>query len=215
MVVHRRQIYGSAWWSLVLKVLYERPGETVDSPYYWKREYELYRSQMLATLPQTSLTTPIIYDCVEFPDACWIWMEDIPADRHAWDWTDYRLVARRLGRFNGAYLTGHPIPDYPWLSDQWHCRIVPPLADVFDHLDDYLKHPLAQRVLPVSEKAASGWLLIVLSHWETKRRRVSGKALQRRPSERGKGEPLFCAWRAMGVQCVRMQHARTQRARAG
>ena len=151
-------------WSLVLKVLYERPGETVDSPYYWRREYELYRSQMLAILPQTDLTTPIIYDCAEFPDACWIWMEDIPADQQSWDWTDYRLVARRLGRFNGVYLTGHPIPDYPWLSDQWHCRIVPPLADVFDHLDDYLKHPLAQRVLPVSEKEE------VLAIWQERDR---------------------------------------------
>jgi tRNA A-37 threonylcarbamoyl transferase component Bud32 len=139
-------------WSIVLKVLYERPGETVDSPYYWKREYELYRSQMLATLPQIGLTTPIIYDCTELPNVCWIWMEDVPADQQTWDWTDYRLVARRLGRFNGAYLTGHPIPDYPWLSDEWHCRIIPRLADVFDHLDDYLEHPLAQRVLPASER---------------------------------------------------------------
>jgi hypothetical protein len=139
-------------WSLVLKILYERPGETADSPYYWKREYELYRSHMLATLPETGLTTPLIYDCAEFPNACWIWMEDIQEENQTWDLTDYRLVARRLGRFNGAYLTGHPLPDYPWLSDQWHCRIVPPLADVFDNLDDYLQHPLVQRALPLSEK---------------------------------------------------------------
>lgn len=139
-------------WSVILKILYERPGETVDSPYYWKREYELYRSRMLDTLPQTGLTTPIIYDCAEFLNACWIWMEDIQDEKQTWDLTDYRLVARRLGRFNGAYLTGHPLPDYPWLSNQWHCRIVPPLADIFDHLDDYLQHPLVQRVLPLSDK---------------------------------------------------------------
>ena len=30
---------------------------------------------MLATLPQTGLTTPRIYDCAEFPNACWIWDE--------------------------------------------------------------------------------------------------------------------------------------------
>jgi hypothetical protein len=80
-------------WSLVLKILYERPGETVDSPYYWKREYELYRSQMLATLPQIGLTTPRIYHCAEVPNACWIWMEDIQQEKQAWDWADYRLVA--------------------------------------------------------------------------------------------------------------------------
>ena len=39
-------------WSLMLKILYERPGETVDSPYFWKREYELYRSQSLSRCPK-------------------------------------------------------------------------------------------------------------------------------------------------------------------
>jgi len=151
-------------WSLVLKILYERPGETVDSPYYWKREYELYRSQMLATLPQIGLTTPLIYDCAEFPDACWIWMEDIQEEKTTWDSTTYRLVARRLGRFNGAYLTGHPLPDDPWLSDQWHCRIVPPLADIFDHLDDCLQHPLVRRALPLIEKDE------ILSIWQERER---------------------------------------------
>jgi tRNA A-37 threonylcarbamoyl transferase component Bud32 len=151
-------------WSLVLKILYERPGETVDSPYYWKREYELYRSRMLDTLPQIGLTTPRIYNCDEFPDACWIWMEDIQDEKRTWDWADHRLVARRLGRFNGAYLTGHPLPDYPWLSDRWHCRIVPPLADVFDNLDDYLQLALVQRVLPASEKDE------ILSIWQERER---------------------------------------------
>ncbi|MEM7114159.1 MAG: phosphotransferase [Chloroflexota bacterium] len=140
-------------WSLVLKILYEREGETAVSPYYWKREFELYRSQMLATLPpETQLTTPHIYDCVDHSNACWIWMEDIVDDGGTWSLADYRLVARRLGRFNGAYLTGHPLPDYWWLSNQWHCQIVPPLADILDHLDNYLHHPLAQRVLPLDVK---------------------------------------------------------------
>lgn len=140
-------------WSLVLKVLYEQEGETAVSPYYWKREFELYRSQLLTTLPPaTKLTTPQIYACLEFPSACWIWMEDIADIAGTWSLADYQLVARRLGRFNGAYLTGHPLPDYPWLSNQWHCEIVPPLADVLDRLDDYLQHPLAQRALPLNAK---------------------------------------------------------------
>jgi tRNA A-37 threonylcarbamoyl transferase component Bud32 len=151
-------------WSLVLKILYERPGETAESPYYWKREFELYRSRMLDSLPETGLRTPVIYECTAFPDACWIWMEDIQSEKQPWGLTDYRLIARRLGRFNGAYLTGHPIPDHAWLSDQWHCRIVPPLADVFDNLDDYLQHPLAQRALPFSEKDE------ILNIWQERER---------------------------------------------
>jgi hypothetical protein len=81
-------------------------------------------------------------------------MEDLHEQKQSWGWDDYRLAARRVGRFNGAYLAGLPLPEHPWLSDQWHCAIVPPLADVLDHLDDYLAHPLAQRVLPLTEKHA-------------------------------------------------------------
>ena len=74
-------------------------------------------------MPETGLTTPQIYDCTEHPDACWIWMEDLGELQRPRGLADLRLVARRLGRFNGAYLTGHPLPDYPWLSDGWHCAI--------------------------------------------------------------------------------------------
>ena len=60
------QTEAGAAWSLILKLLYERPGEPVDAPYYWKREYELYRSRMLEALPETGLTTPTIYHCAEY-----------------------------------------------------------------------------------------------------------------------------------------------------
>jgi hypothetical protein len=119
---------------------------------------------MLDTLPETGLTTPAIYDCVEVPGACWIWMEDLHEQKLHWQWADFRLVARRLGRFNGAYLAGFPLPDDPWISDRWHCAIVPALADVLDHLDEYLDHPLARRVLPLSEKEA------ILAIWQERER---------------------------------------------
>ena len=45
-------------WSLVVKILYERPGEPEDSPYYWKREFEVYRSDILQRLPETGLMPP-------------------------------------------------------------------------------------------------------------------------------------------------------------
>jgi tRNA A-37 threonylcarbamoyl transferase component Bud32 len=142
-------------WSLVLKILYERAGENETSPYYWKREYELYRSGFLDHLSTTGLRAPSFLGFTEFPHACWIWMEDVPGDpNRSWTMADYHAVARRLGRFNGLYLTGEPIPDAPWLSDNWHCRIIPPLADTFERLDEYLQHPLIQRALPLAEKQA-------------------------------------------------------------
>ncbi|VAW37508.1 hypothetical protein MNBD_CHLOROFLEXI01-949 [hydrothermal vent metagenome] len=151
-------------WSLVLKILYERPGESETSPYYWKREYELYRSGLLNRLPDVGLTPPTIYGFAQFSDSCWIWMADIQDEKKSWALADYRVVSRRLGRFNGAYLCNQPIPDDVWLSDSWHCAIVPPLADTFERLDDFMQHPLAQCALPLTEKEA------ILSIWQERDR---------------------------------------------
>jgi hypothetical protein len=150
-------------WSLVLKILYERQGETELSPYYWKREYELYRSGLLNQLPDTGLMPPIIYGFEDFQSSCWVWMADIEEEKESWSLDDYYTVSRRLGRFNGAYLFDVPIPDEAWLSDRWHCAIVPPLADTFERLDDYLQHPLAQRALPLADKEA---ILAIWQEWE-------------------------------------------------
>lgn len=147
----RGQTTDNCRWSLILKVLYERPGEMQDAPYYWKREYELYRSGMLDQLPDIGLTTPAMYGFADYADSCWIWMEDIPIERRRWSLEDYRMVARCLGQFNGVYAAGHPIPDEPWLNVNWHCRITPPLADTFDKLDADLRNPLVQRALPLGE----------------------------------------------------------------
>jgi hypothetical protein len=146
-------------WSLVLKILRERPGESEESPYYWKREYEVYRSGMLNNLAETGLAPPPIYGFADFSNEAWIWMADLQDERPIWSFDDYHTVSRRLGRFNGAYLTGLSIPDEPWLNTSWHCRIIPPLADTFNRLDEYLQNPLIQRALPLSEKET------ILSIW--------------------------------------------------
>lgn len=140
-------------WSVILKVLYQRPQETQTSPYYWKREYEVYRSGMLDDLPHNTFARPLIYGLTDFGDACWIWMEDIAELKPDWSLSDYHNIALHLGRLNGAYLMGHPLPDYDWLTHGWHCAIVPPLADAFDKLDVLLEHPLARRSLPIDAKA--------------------------------------------------------------
>ena len=92
--------------SLVLKILYQRSGETEASPYYWKREYEVYRSGLLDGMPANTFAIPQIYDLQDFGDSCWIWMEDIEDSKDEWTLDDFRDVAARLGRFNGAWLTG-------------------------------------------------------------------------------------------------------------
>lgn len=140
-------------WSVILKVLYRRLGENQRSPYYWKREYEVYRSGLLDDLPPDSFATPQIYALEDFDELCWIWMEDIADLKPGWTLDDYHAIARRLGRLNGAYLTSQMLPDYEWLSHAWHCAIVPGLAESFRNLERCLGIPLASKALPLQAKA--------------------------------------------------------------
>ncbi len=138
--------------SLILKILYPRPQEVETSPYYWKREYEIYRTGLLDELPRDAFATPRIYGCEDQGDACWIWMEDIHDDKGEWTSADFRDIGARLGRFNGAWLGERSLPDAPWLTRNWHTAIVPALADTFEALDELLAHPLARMALPIDAR---------------------------------------------------------------
>ena len=139
--------------SLVLKVLHERQDEAPSSPYYWKREYEVYRSGLLDDLPADTFTAPQIYGTQDWGDSCWIWMEAVEDCKDRWALADFRDIAARLGRFNGAWMTGRAPPDFNWLSRNWHSAIAPGLADCFESLDQQLDTPLARRALPLEAKA--------------------------------------------------------------
>ncbi|NIP97561.1 MAG: hypothetical protein GWO24_30675, partial [Akkermansiaceae bacterium] len=108
-------------WTLILKALGGRgiDAEMLDPENwsYWKREILAYRSGMLTDLPD-GLGTPRCYGVIEQPgDEFWIWLEDVRDDiEGAWPLERFALAARHLGRFNGAYLTGHPIPNAAWLT---------------------------------------------------------------------------------------------------
>lgn len=158
--------------SLILKTLHARAGEAPNSPYYWKREYEVYRSKLLDDLPADSFSTPRIYATQDFGDACWIWMEDI-ADRKAdWSLDDFHDIARRLGRFNGAGLKDPP-SSFGWLPVNWHSAIAPGLADAFAKLDQLLESPLARIALPLASKDE------IIATWQD--RHIFQEALARLP----------------------------------
>jgi hypothetical protein len=138
-------------WSLVLKALgasLERGNNEPTKWNYWKREILVYQSNLLANL-QGNLVAPTCYAVVEYPgEEYWIWLEDIAEDGDAiWPLERYGLAARHLGQFNGAYLTGHSLPDMPWLSTgrvrEWLARGEP----VLNNLHEMSQHPLAQRWL--------------------------------------------------------------------
>ncbi|MCY3780588.1 MAG: phosphotransferase [Chloroflexi bacterium] len=138
--------------SLVLKILQRRKGETGHSPYYWKREFEIYRAGMLEELPAGSFDMPRVYRVDDHGDNCWIWMEDIEDRGGDWSLEDFANIAERLGRLNGAWLCGRALPRATWLSKSWHSAIVPALADAFSQLDQLLDNPLAQITLPLDAK---------------------------------------------------------------
>lgn len=138
--------------SLILKILFPRPGETAQSPYYWKREYEIYRAELLGDLPANTVRAPQIYAVEEHEAVCWIWMEDIRDERERWSLADYAQVAEALGRFNGAWLDGRALPAAQWLSRSWHAAIVPALGEAFAQLDTMMEHPLARICLPYAAK---------------------------------------------------------------
>ena len=104
-------------WSLVLKVL--RPAAGPDDPTlagYWKREMLLYSSGLLDDLP-AGLRAPRCYGYDEPMDGVvWLWLEHVQEDgERVWPLARWALAARHLGRFNGAYLAGRPLPRAPWL----------------------------------------------------------------------------------------------------
>jgi hypothetical protein len=132
---------GEASWSLILKVLGRVNGTGSDNPHewnYWKREILAYQSGLLDDLPG-GVRAPRCFGVVEHPDAeYWIWLEDAGTASHTWDMAHYARAARDLGRFNGAYLTGHPLPDRPWFTRgrvrNWLDLSRPVLDDLPAHL---------------------------------------------------------------------------------
>ena len=159
--------------SLVLKILHQRQDETPGAAYYWKREYEVYRSRLLDDLPADTFSTPSIHATEDFGDSCWLWMEDIEDGKERWSLADYRNIAARLGRFNGHWLRRADPPAFDWLPRNWHSAIVPGLSDAFENLERLLDTPLARTALPLEARDD------IMAIWEE--RHVFQEALARLP----------------------------------
>jgi hypothetical protein len=142
-------------WSAVLKVV-EKPGEGCTQPgelCYWRRELLAYRSGWLGNLPG-GVRPPHCYGVSEHENGGWLWLEDIQESAPAqWSLAHYRSAAHHLGRLAGAYLTGTPLPDAPWLCSSlfrtfyedggWWERFINP-----DSPNNAWQRPLVQAVFP-------------------------------------------------------------------
>ena len=109
-------------WSVILKVVSPGASEAASPirdeahPLYWKREVLAYTTGLVGELPG-GVSAPRCYGAVEQEDgSVWLWLEEAKESGAAkWDLEQYARASECLGRFNGAYLTGHPRPAYSWL----------------------------------------------------------------------------------------------------
>ena len=138
---------GEQPWSLVLKIISGAAAGDGDpqGDHYWKREALLYQSGLLDHLPG-SLVAPRCYQASQKGDEYWLWLEEIKDDlAKPWPVEHYPEVARCLGRFNGAYLTGTPMPDAPWLSRRWLRNYTQIASQNMGDLAELRKLPYFQR----------------------------------------------------------------------
>jgi hypothetical protein len=120
---HGRDGQGVRPWSIVLKIVKapEQPAAQ-DDWWYWKRDLLVYQSGLLDHLPG-AVVAPQCYSAVpddgdaSTQDEAHIWMEYIVDETPGqWRLGQFEFAARQLGLFHAPYLTGTPLPAYPWLS---------------------------------------------------------------------------------------------------
>lgn len=169
-------------WSLVAKELAPRLEQQESDGIYWKREALLYGSGALDDLP--GIRAPRCYGADDLPDGgIRLWLEHVneEGDR-AWPLERWALAGRHLGRFNGAYLAGRPLPKAPWLNSvglrEWvarHERLLP-------RIEAAALDPRLKQWWPPTEVAA------LLRFWADRERFIAG--LERLPRSFSHGDAI-------------------------
>ncbi len=135
-------------WSLILKVIQAQSNstETAGSD-DWNREVFAYSSSQLQQLPQ-GVGAPRCFGVLEQAHESWLWLEDLTEPEPQWSLDHYYAAARFLGRFNGAYLSGRPVPSDSWWSNGWLRSYVESVTPTLGRLPTLMKHSLVQRLFP-------------------------------------------------------------------
>ncbi|CAM3658623.1 phosphotransferase [Marinicrinis lubricantis] len=126
-------------WTMILKII--KPDSTekdhVQHHNYWRREALVLESGLLQKLPD-SIHTAKCYLVEEQQDGTvWIWMELVEGE-YPRTIEQFSFIARQLGRFNGAYLTGkNRLPDQEWICRSWLRSWVSASRMYAPHLDGF------------------------------------------------------------------------------
>jgi hypothetical protein len=140
-------------WSVILKLVQVSDGPFGGSALplhanYWKREALIYQSGLLDSLP--GIRAPRCYG-IDEPDSAnaRIWLEDLDDQLDSsWPSARHRVAAHQLGAFNGAYLTGWPLPTTRCLSQGWVSAILDTFVPAFAQLARQPNQPFVRRCWP-------------------------------------------------------------------
>ncbi|HMG45811.1 MAG TPA: hypothetical protein VK611_31060 [Acidimicrobiales bacterium] len=128
-----------------------RSGEAEDHWYYWRREARAYESGLLTSLTG-GLRPPECHLIAERDDgSVALWLEDLTgAPGSTWPVGRYRDAARHLGRAQGEFVAGRPLPTDPWLSRGWLRAYLAQRDRHLERLDDPAawRHPLVAAWFP-------------------------------------------------------------------
>lgn len=102
-------------WSAIRKVIRQAESRWHSD---WRREAAVYVSGLPDGLPD-GISAPRVYGIDEGEGEVALWLEDVVETVPVWPLSRYAVAARDLGRFNGAYLAGRPLPSAPTLSRDW------------------------------------------------------------------------------------------------
>jgi len=108
-------------WCVILKLIKPDTAEKDNFEHhnYWRREALVFQSGTLRELPD-SICAAESYLVEEQQDGTiWLWMEYVEGE-YASTVEQFSYIARQLGRFNAAYLTGKAVlPDHEWICKAW------------------------------------------------------------------------------------------------
>ena len=140
-------------WSVILKVLKTKDGDTPSASHYWRREADAYLSGLLGTLP-SGLAAPRCLSVSEHPgESIWLWLEEVTDAIVEWPLERYGLVARQLGEFSADYLNGRLLPAWPWLSRGWIRHDLNQIGVQLHRFRANLHNPLMRRFFPGNSPA--------------------------------------------------------------
>jgi hypothetical protein len=143
-------------WSLILKGWPPPAPDQAEFSMGWPlREADLYRSGLLDDLPG-GIAAPICFGHLRRPDGTvWVWLEDVRDDAGgAWPLVRFASHARQLGRFNGAWAAGRPLPELACQSRGWIRERVATAAPFIEQLSQLADRPLVRQVYPPAVAAA-------------------------------------------------------------